>query len=141
LADMEATAPTRSRLLAMGFTEQRLASRKSTPAIMLVKAPGIEREADEIARRIVEQSYAGRPFREIGIIVRAPEVYAPVLQSTLERFGIPARFYFDQHVEEHAVTRFLCGAVDAMLGGWEHAQTLAVLRLAPRFADSNSIDR
>ena len=33
------------------------------------------------------------------------------------------------------VARFLSGAVDAMLGGWDHAATLAVLRLAPRLAD------
>ncbi len=107
----------------------------------LVRAPGIEREAEEIARRILEQAAAGRPFREMGIIVRAAETYVPVLRSTLERFGIPARFYFDSELERHAAVRFLSGAVDAMLGGWDHAQTLAVLRLAPRFADSDAMDR
>ena len=60
-----------------------------------MKAPGIEREVEEIARRILQQADSGRPFREIGIIVRSPEIYVPALRSTLERFGIPARFYFD----------------------------------------------
>ena len=73
-------------------------------------------------------------------MVRAAESYVPLLIATLERFGIPARFYFDSKLEEHVVTRYLCGAVDAMLGGWDHEQTLAVLRLAPRFADSRAMD-
>lgn len=111
------------------------------PALALVKAPGIEREAEEIARRILEQAAAGRPFREIGIVVRNAETYVPILTATLARFGIPARFYFDSHLEEHAAVRFLCGVVQALLGGWEHAQTLAVLRLAPRFAESSALDR
>jgi ATP-dependent helicase/DNAse subunit B len=77
----------------------------------------------------------------MGIVVRAADTYVPLLRSTLERFGIPARFYFDQNLEEHAVTRFLTGAVDALLGGWDHAQTLAVLRLDAQLADSNALDR
>ena len=104
-------------------------ARRARPALVLVKAPGIEREVEEIARRILQQASSGRPFREIGVIVRASEIYVPALRSTLERFGIPARFYFDSTLERHPVVRFLSGAVDAMLGGWDHARTLAVLRL------------
>jgi hypothetical protein len=37
--------------------------------------------------------------------------------------------------------RFLAGAINAMLGGWDHMETLAVLRLAPRFAASGAMDR
>src|ERR1039457_4872287 len=84
---------------------------------------------------------AARPFREMGVVVRAPEIYVPTLRSTLERFGVPARFYFDSRLERHPVVRFLSGAIDAMLGGWDHARTLAVLRLAPRIADYGMADR
>src|SRR5262245_441163 len=116
-------------------------STSNHPALQLVRAPNIEREVEEIARRILEQTAAGRPFREIAIIVRAADSYVPLLRSTLERFGIPASFYFDEPLEEHATIRYLTGAVDAILGGWDHAATLAVLRLAPRHADSNAMDR
>jgi ATP-dependent helicase/DNAse subunit B len=132
---------TDARLEAMGFREERLPRVRPAPAMALVRAPAIEREADEIARHILEQAAAGRPFREMGIVVRAEDAYVPLLRSTLERFGIPARFYFESRLDEHAAIRFLSGAVDAMLGGWDHARTLAVLRLAPRFADSNAMDR
>lgn len=141
LGDADATPAVRARLLACGFREERAPRARATPAMALVRAPGIAREAEEIARRILEQAAAGRPFREMGIIARAAEAYVPILRSTLERFGIPARFYFDSDLEQHAVARFLGGAVDAMLGGWDHAQTLKVLRLAPRFADSGAMDR
>jgi len=142
LADADWTAPLKTRLSQLCVTTPDAFSRKRpNPAMALFRAPSIEREASEIARRILEQAAAGRPFREMGIVVRAAEAYVPVLRSTLGRFGIPARFYFDSDLERHAAVRFLANTVDAMLGGWDHALTLAALRLAPRFADSNALDR
>ncbi len=141
LDERDLTGILRARLEAMGFRSQTLPRSRPAPAIALVCAPNIERESDEIARRILEQAAAGRPFREMAIIVRAADAYVPLLRSTLDRFGIPARFYFDSRLHEHAAIRFLTATVDAMLGGWDYAATLAALRLAPRFADSNAIDR
>ncbi len=134
-------AETRASLERLGFQAQALAPRRIQPSIELVKAPGVERECEEIARRILAQAADGRAFRQMGVIVRSRETYAPVLRSTFARFGIPARFYFDANLDEHPAMRFLSGAMDAMLGGWDHAATLATLRLAPRFADSNTMDR
>ena len=127
------------RLAALGFPEERLSKSRPSPVLALVRAPSIEREVEEIARRILEHA-AARPFREMGIIVRARDTYLPILRSTLDRFGIPARFYFEPPLAGHATIRFLTAAVDAMLGGWDHAATLAVLKLAPPFADSPAID-
>ena len=136
-----ATAPElRDRLSAMGFEERQLPRIRATPALAVVRASGMEREAEEIARRILEQAASGRPFREIGVIVR-PQEYVPVLRTTFHRFGIPARFYFDEPLDRHPVARFLSGAINAMLGGWDHLASLAVLRLAPRFAASGAMDR
>lgn len=136
-ADVTVTLPTgpvsessRRKLLGMGFEERACERERSTPETVVFKAGTIEKEANEIARRILEQVAAGSGFREIGIIVRNPDRYVPVLRATLERFGIPARFYFHSALLEHAVGQFLCGVVDAMLGGWDHAETLAVMKLA-----------
>jgi ATP-dependent helicase/DNAse subunit B len=120
---------------------ERAARPRPGPAVAVVRAPSIERECDDIARRILEQAAAGRPFREIGIIVRAADAYVPILRASLERFGIPARFYFDGRLERHPAVRLMAGAVDALLGGWDHETVLAVLRLMPRFADFNALDR
>ncbi len=141
LADGDLTAALRKRLEGMGFREERAPWRRAAAALAVVKAPGIEREAEEIARRILEQAAAGREFHEMGIIVRVAETYVPILRSTMERFGIPARFYFEQPLDRQAAVRYLSGAMDAMLGGWDHSETLKVLRLAPRFADWNAMDR
>jgi ATP-dependent helicase/DNAse subunit B len=128
------TEATRARLLAMEFVEEACTRRRTEPRMELCATPSIEREADEIARRILEQAAAGRPFREMGVIVRSPEIYAPVLRATLDRFGIPARFYFDGDLLNHPLARHLVGIVDAMLGGWDYAETLAAIRLAPGIA-------
>jgi ATP-dependent helicase/DNAse subunit B len=125
------TESTRERLLAMGFVEEACTWKRTPPRIELCAGPSIEREADEIARRILDQAAAGRAFRDMGVIVRNAELYAPLLCTTLDRFGIPARFYFDAELSKHALVRHLAGIVDAMLGGWDHAETLAAIRLAP----------
>jgi ATP-dependent helicase/DNAse subunit B len=141
LAGTPANEAVRARLLEMGFEEEQFERKRATPAMVLLKAPRIAREVEEIARRILEQAASGRPFREMGIVVRAGDLYIPLLRTALERFGIPSHFYFDLDASGHPVIRFLVGAVDAMLGCWNHAATLAVLRLAPRFADSSALDR
>ena len=64
------------------------------------------REAEEIARRILE---GGVPFHEIGIALRNPERYVGVLRPVLERFGIPARFYFSEPLAGSAVARLYGG--------------------------------
>jgi ATP-dependent helicase/DNAse subunit B len=140
-ADVTIALERGASLLAGRTTERVLPRRRGRAAMQAFRAANIERETEEIARRIIEQSAAGRPFREIGIVVRAPESYAPVLRATLARFGIPARFYFDQDLARHPAVRFLAGSIDAMLSGWDHVRTLSVLRLAPRFASLDALDR
>ena len=117
------------RLAAMGFTA-RACEAPREPAVQVCEAASVEREADEIARRILEQFSAGRRFRDMAIVVRNPAAYEALLRATLERFGIPARFYFDVKASEHATVRRLCGIVDAMLGGWDYEATLAAVRLS-----------
>jgi ATP-dependent helicase/DNAse subunit B len=141
LAEGEAGDGLRARLAGLGFREERLPAHRPAPARRLVRAASPERESEEIARRILQQTAAGRPFREIGVIVRSAENYVPLLRTTLERFGIPARFYFDQPLGEHSVTRFLMAALRALASGWDWERTLAAVRLAPRFAESNAADR
>ncbi len=107
----------------------------------LVTAPVIEREADEIARRIREHAEAGREFQEIGVILRNPDIYTPLLAATFERFGIPARFYFSTPLSDHGSVRYLTAAVDAMLGGWDHALVLGAMRMgASGFGVTGAMD-
>ncbi len=78
----------------MGREDKLLSAPPRRPEITAVSAVSLEREADEIARRIVELRGRGVAWREIGVGLRDAETYLPLLRATFERFGIPARCYF-----------------------------------------------
>lgn len=64
-------------------------------SVEVLAAPGEEREAVEVARRIqrlVEGSSDGIRFDDIGIVVRSPDIYQPVLEEAFSRAGVPAFF-------------------------------------------------
>jgi ATP-dependent helicase/nuclease subunit B len=60
--------------------------------VAFFSAPGEGREAVEIARRILDEARAGTPFDEMAVLLRAPEVYASLLEVALRRASIPAWF-------------------------------------------------
>ena len=60
--------------------------------VLFFSAPGEGREAVEIARRALDEARAGTPFDEMAVLLRAPEVYASLLEVALRRAGIPAWF-------------------------------------------------
>lgn len=93
LPDWPAADPARTGLLQAGFTELLLSGTHRQPRQVVLSAATIEREAEEIARHILEENASGRRFREMGILLRARDPYAPLLETTFVRFGIPARFY------------------------------------------------
>src|SRR5207249_1841463 len=60
--------------------------------VLFFSAPGEGRETVEIVRRILDEARAGTPFDEVAVLLRAPEVYALLLEVALRRAGIPAWF-------------------------------------------------
>lgn len=60
--------------------------------VQFFSAPGEGRECVEIARRIQAAARSGIAFDHIGIALRSPQTYAPMLQGALERAGIDAYF-------------------------------------------------
>jgi len=129
LPDWAGATGARSRLISFGFAEQKLDRVFRRAQITAFSAPTMERETEEIARRILDESARGRPFREVGVIVRSRDPYVPALETTFARFGIPARFYFADSLIEHPVIGFLAGVVRTMLDGWDHAALLTLLRM------------
>ena len=111
--------------------EKRSFEGTSAPAQRtLVAAPTLDAELTDMARRIHEEHERGRPWRDMGIVVRSEQPYVPALRSALERFGIPTRFYFGSPLARHSLIRYFTALVDAMLRGWDHAATIDALRLA-----------
>jgi ATP-dependent helicase/DNAse subunit B len=130
LPNMDGPNHARDTLLAMGAEERSVQSQRRAPIVRTFVAPTVDREAEEIARRILDEATGGVAFRDIGIIVRNHEGYLPALKAALERFGIPARFYFSGPLNENGAVRYLDGVVTALLSGWDYAATLAALRFS-----------
>lgn len=124
-----------------GFTLEELESPEGDTEAAWFQAENLEREADEIARRILLYNQFGRDFRDIAIVLRSAEELAPLLETTLDRFGIPARFYFSSPLADHPIAGFGAHLIEAMLSGWDLEKTLLALRLAPDLAPSPSLDR
>ena len=129
LPSWKGTADTMAALRKMGCEEIEFPADVAVNVKRVLVMPSTaDQEAEEIARRILAERSAGREFREIGVVVRSEHPGGRVLRCALERFGIPARFYFGEPLGENPVTAYLGAVVEAMLGGWEHAATIAALR-------------
>jgi RecB family exonuclease len=117
------------RLVALGFAVETLTGplRSAQRQVFTTATP--EREVEEIARRILAHSAKGRRFREMGVVLRSREPYGSLVETTLQRFGIPARAYFLDPLGSHPAVAYLAGVVRALLDGWDHAALNALLRM------------
>src|SRR5262249_13071023 len=103
----------RQRLLGDGFLERPCTNRRRASSSQTFSAANIESECEEIARRILAEATKGRPLREIGVLLRVRDPYAPLLETILARFGIPARFYFADPLGSHPAVAYLTRLVRA----------------------------
>jgi len=141
IADSPATEEIRRFAMRAGAEDRLLPGASPKPSVTLASARTVEREADEIARRILALHEDGTPFRQIAVALRDASVYVPLLQATFERFGIPARFYFGRPLAGHPVAIFLGGMITCALGGWDFESTITALRAHPRWGASAGFDR
>ena len=61
-------------------------------SVQFFSAPGEARECVEIARFILEEAKAGTAFDKIAVFMRNPQAYCDLLETALNRAGIPAYF-------------------------------------------------
>lgn len=64
-------------------------SRDPDPSVAFFSAPGEGRECVEIVRQILAQADAGIPFDQMAVFLRAPEIYAGLLEAALRRANVP----------------------------------------------------
>jgi CRISPR/Cas system-associated exonuclease Cas4 (RecB family) len=60
--------------------------------VRFFSAPGEARECVEIARRVLQEARLGIPFDRIAILLRAPRVYSGLVETALQRAGVPAHY-------------------------------------------------
>lgn len=111
-----------------GARIERLQVKRAAPAIHRIHAATREREAEEIALRILDEHGRGRPWREMGIVLRNEAAYLPLLERTLYRAGIPSRAYFGTSLRSEPVTIFLRRFVAAAASRWDGERTIDLLR-------------
>ncbi len=141
LTDSPATDELRKFALQLGAQDRLLRGNPRRPRTTLVNARSLEREADEIARRILALHQQGSEFRRIGVALREAATYVPLLKGTFDRFGIPARFYFAAPLRKHPAAIFLGGLISGALSGWDFEATLETLRAHPRWGSRADFDR
>ncbi len=130
LPDWLGSQTLRKSLLAAGFAEQRLPAAMRSASRSGFSAATIEREVEEIARRILGCAEQGRSFREMGIVLRSRDPYAGVVETALARFGIPARLYFHHPLADLILLCvFLSTVIRGVLAGWDHATLLSAVRM------------
>jgi RecB family exonuclease len=131
------SVPEKELITALGLSlpEKVLTGNRAARTILLVPESA-EREVEEIARRVMENP----SFREVGVVLRKPEKYVPLLRAAFDRFGIPAHFYSSEPLTGHPAVRLCTGIVEALLNGWEHERVLELLRFIPNAGISDSVD-
>jgi ATP-dependent helicase/DNAse subunit B len=122
LPDWPGSESAKTRLRAAGFEERHQDQQLRQPTKSVFAALSQEQECEQIAARILKYSAAGREFREMGIILRSRDPYAAALETTLARFGIPARFHFTDPLSAHPAVQYLSGLI-------RQAELLPLLRM------------
>jgi ATP-dependent helicase/DNAse subunit B len=127
LPEWEGARDTVEDLTARGFAVRRRHRVRPEPLPVVFACSNQSHEALQIAHCLRELHAAGRPWREMGVVIRRYEPYGPLLETTLSRFGIPVRHYFGVPLTAHPVWQLLMAAVEAALAGFDHERMLPVL--------------
>ena len=101
--------------------------RRAQPSATTVRAKTPEHEIEEIARRILDSK---RPFHEHGLILRSPEVYAPIVRVVFDRFRIPCRMRFPAPLAQHGAVDYLRHLLRVIADGFPGETTLELLNLS-----------
>lgn len=133
------TTPQASRHFKSWPREELGASHRKTPRRVVIAAPGLDQEVEEIARRILA---ADRPWREIGVLLRSPEQYAATIEAVFTRFGIPYRLQRAQALREHPAAAFVTELLSCIAEDFPGESLLQALRRpAFRLSQDPQFDR
>ena len=96
-------------------------------AVRLLAAADPAEECMLALGRIQELARSGVRWREMGVAYTDP-VYEPILESLLDRWGVPAYFSGTKHLLRYSVIRAVVSALEAAACGMEAEAVCAYLR-------------
>ncbi|HUQ91747.1 MAG TPA: PD-(D/E)XK nuclease family protein [Bryobacteraceae bacterium] len=130
LPGWEGAQDSREALRSLGFLESTIPDSIPAAETTVAAAPGEQQEAEDIARQILQYVQRGAyTFRDIGILVRREHPYVPLLRTTLERYLIPATYFFQRALHKHPLARYFLTFLEALSSGWDYQRTLPLLQM------------
>jgi ATP-dependent helicase/nuclease subunit B len=99
----------------------------------LITAPDVERELEDVARRIRALALAGTPLNRIAVVARQARPYVDLALAALDRFGVPATARRRIGWSEIPVIRAVRALLAAAAEGWTR-HGLTELAEQPYFA-------
>ncbi|HQR30822.1 MAG TPA: PD-(D/E)XK nuclease family protein [Anaeromyxobacteraceae bacterium] len=132
--DLEATV---TRLEEHATVATRLFTGEPGPpdaSVDLIAAPDVEREVEEVARRVRALADAGVPFHRMAVVTRQARPHADLAAEALARFGVPVTQRRRHTLREIPVVRALAALLAAAAEGWTR-HGLAELADQPYFAN------
>ncbi len=103
-------------------------------AVAVVAAPDVEREMEEVARRIRELADSGVPLHRMAVVARQARPYTEMAAAALDRFGVPVTLRRRYTLREIPVVRALDALFSAAADKWSR-HGLAELADQPYFAN------
>ncbi len=94
------------------------------PAPEIVAAASPRGEVLEVARRILDD---GRPWRQFGIVLRSPPLYAPLIEEVFGALRIPFRMRSQRKLDDHGVVGYLRRWLTAAAEGFPAEAVLELL--------------
>jgi ATP-dependent helicase/DNAse subunit B len=132
--------PTLTRLEEPDSIARRLFNSSATNrdgTVQVIAAPDVEREMEEVARRIRGLADEGVPLHRMAVVARQARPYTDLAASALERFGVPVTVRRRYALRDVPVVRALDALLKAAADGWSR-HGLAELADQPYF--DNEID-
>lgn len=97
---------------------------RPTPEPEIVAAASPRGEVLEIARRILDD---GRPWRQFGVVLRSPPLYAPLIEEVFGALRIPFRMRSGRKLADHGVVGYLRRWLTAAAEGFPAEAVLELL--------------
>ncbi len=111
------------------FSETPHAWKGETEGVKLFTAVSLRSEAEwtaaEILRLVREE---GLRFREIGVVARGFDAYAPLIEEVFGRYGIPVFLDSVTDVLQKPVFAVVMGALDVVAGGYDREDLFRYLK-------------
>ena len=109
--------------------------------LSVLNAKTLQEEVLTAAELVMDKVAAGCRYRDIGIVVGDMGVYAPVLELTFHRCGIPIYCSGKEDILQKTVIATTVSAMEAALGGFEQKDVLRYLKSILSPVDADTCDK